>query len=113
MLFSAFFLWVTRSLLFSFVRFLPSAKVLSMDAPSAAPKTTVLVLLRQEVPEDTPPTRKAPEPLCLVVYPRLLAFLRESYPDEVKVIAGASLESFLKRKEEVEQVRDHSYKEVE
>ncbi|PHJ18623.1 erythronate-4-phosphate dehydrogenase domain-containing protein [Cystoisospora suis] len=75
-----------------------------MDAPSP-PKTTVLVLLRQEVPEDTPPTRKAPEPLCLVVYPRLLAFLREAYSNEVKVIAGASVESFLKRKDEVEQAQ--------
>lgn len=74
-----------------------------MDAPSAS-KTTILVLLGQDVPEDTPPTREAPDPLCLVVYPRLSAFLKESYPNQVAVLAGSSLETFLNRKDEVERV---------
>lgn len=65
------------------------------DEGAVQRQLTLLVLLGEEVAEDTPSTLTAPESVSKVVFPRFMNYLRERYSGRVQVIAGASLESFL------------------
>ncbi|PFH37079.1 erythronate-4-phosphate dehydrogenase domain-containing protein [Besnoitia besnoiti] len=73
-------------------------------ASSAAP-LSLAVLLKEEVPRDTPCTLEAPESISRVVFPRFLEFLRAKYPTQTfNILTAWSPESAAQQAEKLKDV---------